>query len=137
MGCINTGAISGNCYVGGVVGRNSNSIGIVIACSNKGVVTGSDRTGGIIGAYENSSKVYGSWTITTTESDTTIDGIGNTNINLTNIGCFSGDAATINSKVEDMNAAIDDYNASAAEGKTCPYTWQADTDGYPTLVKSE
>jgi hypothetical protein len=39
--------------------------------------------------------------------------------------------------VEDMNAAIDDYNASAAEGKTCPYTWQADTDGYPTLVKSE
>ena len=97
MGCINTGAISGNCYVGGVVGRNSNSIGIVVACSNKGIVTGSDRTGGIIGAYENSSKVYGSWTITTTESDTTIDGIGNTNINLTNIGCFSGDAATINS----------------------------------------
>ena len=92
---------------------------------------------GSLQVSQNSSKVYGSWTITTTESDTTIDGIGNTNINLTNIGCFSGDAATINSKVEDMNAAIDDYNASAAEGKTCPYTWQADTDGYPTLVKSE
>jgi len=36
-----------------------------------------------------------------------------------------------------MNAAIATYNSSAAEGKTCPYIWQAGTDGYPTLVKSE
>ena len=36
----------------------------------------------------------------------------------------------------DMNAAIAAYNEPAAEGMTCPYTWQIGTDGYPVLAEA-
>ena len=139
MGCINTGAISsGNFNTGGVVGHND---GIVVACSNKGVVTGAGNTGGIVGfSAQSYTQTIGSWTIVTNESgkeaDVEGDGVGRKAYG-TVTSCFTGDAATINDKVSEMNAAIATYNSSAAEGKTCPYTWQAGTDGYPTLVKSE
>lgn len=132
MGCINTGAISsGNTNIGGVLGDND---GIVVACSNKGTVTGSSQTGGIVGRNaQGFAQIIGSWTISTTESDNDGDGIGKLSYG-TVTSCFTGDAATINAKVSEMNDAIAAYNS---EGKTCPYTWQAGTDGYPTLVKSE
>jgi len=135
MGCINTGAISpGNSNTGGVVGRNNR---VVVACSNKEAVTGSSKTGGIVGfSAQSYTQTIGSWTIVTNESDVESDGVGGKDFG-TVTGCFTGDAATINDKVSEMNAAIATYNSSAAEGKTCPYIWQAGTDGYPTLVKSE
>ncbi len=135
MGCINTGAISpGNSNTGGVVGRNDR---VVVACSNKEAVTGSSITGGIVGLSAQSyTQTIGSWTIVTNESDVESDGVGDKDFG-TVTGCFTGDAATINDKVSEMNAAIATYNSSAAEGKTCPYIWQPGTDGYPTLVKSE
>lgn len=135
MGCINTGAISpGNSNTGGVVGSNNR---VVVACSNKEAVTGSSKTGGIVGLSAQSyTQTIGSWTIVTNESDVESDGVGGKDFG-TVTGCFTGDAATINDKVSEMNAAIATYNSSAAEGKTCPYIWQAGTDGYPTLVKSE
>ena len=135
MGCINTGAISpGNSNTGGVVGKNNR---VVVACSNKEAVTGSSKTGGIVGfSAQSYTQTIGSWTIVTNESDVESDGVGGKDFG-TVTGCFTGDAATINDKVSEMNAAIATYNSSAAEGKTCPYIWQAGTDGYPTLVKSE
>lgn len=133
LGCINTGDISSDNYcIGGVLGDNE---GIVASCSNMGVVTGSTvNTGGIVGRNATSSvQAIGSWTIATNESDAGGDGIGYTNGTVT--GCFTGDAATINGKVSEMNAAIATYNETATVN--CPYTWEAGTDGYPTLVKSE
>lgn len=132
LGCINTGDISSDNYcIGGVLGDNA---GIVVACSNKGTVTGIGNTGGIVGrnAASNAQSI-GSWTIVTTESDVESDGVGHTIGTVT--GCFTGDAATINGKVSEMNAAIATYNETATVN--CPYTWQLGTDGYPTLVKSE
>ncbi|MBO5124852.1 MAG: hypothetical protein J6C11_06965, partial [Spirochaetaceae bacterium] len=135
MGCINTGAISsGNYNTGGVVGWND---GVVVACSNMEAVTGTGTTGGIVGvSAQYHTRTIGSWTIVTNESDVESDGVGAKDFG-TVTGCFTGDAATINDKVSEMNAAIATYNETAAEGKTCPYTWQAGTDGYPTLVKGE
>ena len=132
LGCINTGDISSDNYcIGGVLGDNA---GIVVACSNKGTVTGTGNTGGIVGRNAASfAQTIGSWTIATNESDAGGDGVGHTNGTVT--GCFTGDAATINGKVSEINAAIATYNETATVN--CPYTWEAGTDGYPTLVKSE
>ena len=79
------------------------------------------------------------WTKATTESDASGDGIGDLYYNNElSVSChsFADVSAVTAEKIAEMNAAIAAYNASAAEGKTCPYTWQVGTDGYPTLVKA-
>lgn len=136
IGCINTGAVSGN-GVGGIAGWNDR--GTVVACGNTGSVTYTHNTaGGIVGfasgSYDSDTRIVGCWTGDTNEHNGTNEvtgdknGIGNESEYLPIYMCFSGDVATINGKVSDMNTAI---------GDTYGYIWQTGTDGYPTLVATE
>ncbi|MBQ8674103.1 MAG: hypothetical protein IJ511_08680 [Bacteroides sp.] len=148
MGCFNSGDITGSGsdrsqICGGVVGGNWGSI--IIACGNTGnVVSSVGSAGGILGSDAYRLPVYACWTKETTElrSGTQIsskDGVGADN-NETDVlyACYSfADASAVTEAITEMNTAIGNYNASAAEGKKCPYQWEAGTDGYPTLVKTE
>ena len=147
MGCINSGSVQNSCTdnfpsSGGIVGVQSGiTSSVSIACGNIGEVSSiiTEETGGVAGLVVEGSTIA-LWTKATTESDASGDGIGDSYYNNElSVSCHSfADASAVTAeKIAEMNAAIAAYNASAAEGKTCPYTWQVGTDGYPTLVKSE
>ena len=133
-GCTNAASVNGGSVAGGIAGNTDGGVDgspVVAACSNTGVVSATGSSvGGIVGGYSGNS-VIGCWTVDTNEKDsngavtTGKNGIGSENSNsITH--CYSGDAATINGKVEDMNTAL---------GTTYGYQWQVGTDSYPTLVK--
>ncbi|MBR2361142.1 MAG: hypothetical protein IKA80_00645 [Spirochaetaceae bacterium] len=147
MGCINSGSVQNSCTdnssrCGGIMGSQfGETSSVSIACGNIGEVSSirTDETGGVAGTIIDGSSIA-LWTKATTESDASGDGIGDSYYsNELSVSCHSfADAPAVTAeKIAEMNAAIAAYNASAAEGKTCPYTWQVGTDGYPTLVKSE
>lgn len=129
-GCSYTGTVSGwDARVGGICGWCYNST--TIACCNIGIVNGSNDIGGIIG-YADGPNVIGCWTQDTQEKDsendvtTGKDGIGTAEDDAKITDCYSGDAATINGKVTDMNTALNGQG----------YSWTAGTDGsWPTLTK--
>ena len=146
MGCINSGSVQNSCTgnssrCGGIMGSQfGNPSPVSIACGNIGEVSSirTDETGGVAGLIVDGSTIA-LWTKATTESDASGDGIGDLYYNNElSVSCHSfADASAVTAeKISEMNAAIAAYNASAAEGKTCPYTWQVGTDGYPTLVKA-
>jgi len=124
MGCTHAAAVTGTDYVGGIVGYNGYG-GSIIACANTGAVnyTGSNSS--------SSGHTYACWSTATDDLDANYgdeDGsrtacylIGTTITAVNN----STAVATIADVITAMNAAIDSYNASAAEGKTCPYRWTA------------
>ena len=124
MGCTHAAAVTGTDYVGGIVGYNGYG-GSIIACANTGAVnyTGSNSS--------SSGRTYACWSTATDDLDANYgdeDGsrtacylIGTTITAVDN----STAVATIADVITAMNAAIDSYNASAAEGKTCPYRWTA------------
>ena len=144
MGCTHAAAVKGTDSVGGIAGLNGGS-GSIIACANTGTVDGTNTQSG-------SGHTYACWSTASNDLD---ENYGRINDGGSRTACYiittsngsptvsvpagatSTAAANIANAITAMNAAIDSYNASAAEGKTCPYTWQAGTDGYPTLVKSE
>ena len=147
MGCINSGSVQNSCTgnpprCGGIMGSQFGETSTVsIACGNIGEVSSirTDETGGVAGSIINGSTIA-LWTKATTESDASGDGIGDLYYNnRLSVSChsFANASAVTAEKIAEMNAAIATYNKTATEGKTCPYTWQVGTDGYPTLVKSE
>ena len=145
IGCFNSGDITAsgssntqNC--GGVVGLNYNK-STIIACGNTGKVEASvNGVGGIAGGNYG-VPVYACWTKETTELSngevSNKDGVGVDNNNKSVLkACYSfADTSAVAEAITAMNTAIDEYNASAAEGRKCPYQWQVGTDGYPTLVE--
>ncbi|MBQ7347979.1 MAG: hypothetical protein IJW55_08480 [Clostridia bacterium] len=148
IGCFNSGDITasasnGSHFYGGVVGFNY-AESTIIACGNTGkVVASANGVGGIVGANY-SVPVYACWTKETTElkSGTEVsskDGVG-IDLDNNNAGvlkaCYSfADASAVADAITAMNTVIEEYNASAAEGRKCTYKWQVGTDGYPTLVE--
>lgn len=135
QGCTNTGEVIGSRHrIGGIAGHCFSSKNVV-ACSNTGIISGDSNVGGIIGYAEGQNgtlNVIGCWTCDTSEKyaydNVTIDkdGIGTATDDATITHCYSGDAATINGKVTDMNTALNGYG----------YSWTAGTDGsWPTLSK--
>lgn len=100
--------------------------------------------GTIDGNY--SSPLYACWTKETTELSyggevSSKNGVG-IDLDNNNAGvlkaCYSfADTSAVANAITAMNTAIEEYNASAAEGRKCTYKWQVGTDGYPTLVKTE
>lgn len=129
--CINTSTVNGNGNnrIGGIVGESYGSSSI-IACGNTGTVSGWQYVGGIVGNITTNASTIGCWTCNTQEVDdsgtdaATKDGIGYSIGTITD--CYSGDAATINGKVNYMNTALNGYG----------YSWTAGTDGsWPTLSK--
>lgn len=135
QGCTNTGEVIGSAYrIGGIAGQCFSSKSVV-ACCNTGIISGSSNVGGIIGYADGKSgtlNVIGCWTcdtsekIDTTDVTTGKDGIGTATDDATVTDCYSGDAATINGKVTDMNTALNGHG----------YSWTAGTDGgWPTLTK--
>ncbi len=72
--CYNTGEVSGNRYVGGVVGLNSGS---VENCYNTGAVNSSgNRVGGVVGHNAADGNVTGCYFLQTTEVNDKLQGIG-------------------------------------------------------------
>ncbi|MBQ8225760.1 MAG: hypothetical protein IJZ86_10510, partial [Bacteroides sp.] len=148
MGCFNSGNItvlgSGNSQIcGGVVGLNT-SDSTIIACGNTGDMTSTAGHAAGIAGGNYSVPVYACWTKETTElkigtEESSKDGVGADNNNTSVLkACYSfADTSAVAEAITAMNAAIDEYNASAAEGRKCTYKWQVGTDGYPTLVKTE
>jgi len=141
MGCTHAAAVKGTDLVGGIAGFNANG-GSIIACANTGTVDGTNALSG-------KGHTYACWSTASNDLDrnygektlrTACYIITNNDGSLT-ISVPAGASSTAADNIADaitaMNAAIATYNETAAEGKTCPYTWQAGTDGYPTLVKSE
>ena len=147
MGCFNSGDITasasnGSHFYGGVVGFNY-AESTIIACGNTGkVVASANGVGGIVGANY-SVPVYACWTKETTElryggEVSSKDGVG-IDLDIRNAGvlkaCYSfANASAVADAITAMNTVIEEYNASAAEGRKCTYKWQVGTDGYPTLV---
>lgn len=145
IGCFNSGDITASAsnrsqICGGVVGLNTDE-STIIACGNTGkVVSSVNGVGGIAGGNY-SVPVYACWTKETTElksgtEESNKDGVGIDQDNTSVLhACYSfADTSAVADAITAMNAAIDEYNASAAEGRKCTYKWQAGTDGYPTLV---
>ena len=140
MGCTNAAAVEttstyGYNNVGGIVGANA---GTIIACANTGSVTNPNGNSNVAG------KTYACWSTAAKDLQTNYGGgqngkrtacyiFGNT---ITEID-DSDYVETISEAVSAMNTAISDYNASAAEGKKCPYTWELPQgESTPKLKKS-
>lgn len=144
IGCFNSGDITGGSYssqfCGGVVGLNQ-SPSTIIACGNTGKVEASVKGVGGIAGGNYGVPVYACWTKETTELSngevSNKDGVGVDNNNTSVLhACYSfTDTSAVAEAITAMNTAIEEYNASAAEDKKCPYKWQVGTDGYPTLVE--
>lgn len=145
-GCTNAAAVTVTVNdgwgSGGVVGLNNHDASIIIACGNTGkVVSSVNGVGGIAGGNYG-VPVYACWTKETTEFDSGTeevsnkDGVGTDNNNTSVLhACYSfADTSKVAEAITAMNTAIEEYNASAAEGRKCTYKWQVGTDGYPTLV---
>lgn len=135
QGCTNTGEVIGSAYrIGGIAGQCFSSKNVV-ACSNTGIISGDSNVGGIIGYADGQNgtlNVIGCWTCDTSEKydsnnvTTDKDGIGTATDDATITDCYSGDSATINGKVTYMNTALNGQG----------YSWTAGTDGgWPTLTK--
>lgn len=138
MGCTNAAAVETTSpyefnNVGGIVGANA---GTIIACANTGSVTNPSNDNS-----EYPSFIYACWS--TAARDFEINyGEGRTACyiiegnTITKADNFTA-VATIDEAVSAMNTAISDYNASAAEGKKCPYTWELPQgESTPKLKKS-
>lgn len=132
-------SICGGYYAGGIAGYMNNKLGNaeIVACSNMATVTVhnsmSDHVGGIVGitSYMGSTyrmRVIGCWTKDTNETDGgTKDGIGR-NDSATVAGVFSvTDATTANSKIAEMNQALEDAGYS--------YRWETVAGGWPVVKK--
>ena len=141
MGCTHAAAVKGTDSVGGIAGFNASS-GSIIACANTGTVDGTNT------GFSGDGSTYACWSTASNDlyfnygySSRTACYIITTSNGSPTVSVPADEPytapATIADAIMAMNAAIDSYNASAAEGKTCPYTWQLGTDGYPTLAKSE
>ena len=144
MGCTHAAAVKGTDLVGGIAGGNGYG-GRIIACANTGTVDGTN-------AQSCSGHTYACWSTASNDLDenygrindggsrtdcyiiTTSDGSPTVSVP---DGATSTTAANIADAITAMNAAIVAYNANEENAVKCPYTWQAGTDGYPTLVKSE
>lgn len=140
-GCINSGAVTGGLTssstqtsrTGGVIGRSRGSATTTfcIACANTGTLTAGTGAGNTYVAAIG----VGEFTRTTLwaagdsyKADT--DG-SYTLMMSTSAEQTSKDA------ISAMNAAIATYNATAADGKKCPYIWQWESGDWPTLVENE
>ena len=144
MGCTNAAAVEStysdnypSLNVGGIVGCNT--MGTIIACANTGAVTNPKGNRNVAG------KTYACWSTAARDLESNYGGgdngkrtacyiiEGNTITEVDN----SIAVATISEAVTVMNTAISDYNASAAEGKKCPYTWELPQgESTPKLKKS-
>ena len=91
--CYNTGTVSGNSYVGGVVGQNA---GLVINCYNTGVVIGIRSVGGVVGYVFIGSTVSNCYNTGTVSGNEYVGGVvgyvfrGSTVSNCYNTGNISG-----------------------------------------------
>ena len=128
---INEGNLGG---VGGIVGDN---FGDVIACGNTGAVSGDTNVGGIVGKHYEGN-VIASWTQDTNEKDSEgiesspENGVGyESSKNIIYCYVFGSASDVDEDAVNAMNAAIVEYNSKASV--KCLYRWEAVTDGYPTL----
>ena len=120
--------------VGGIVGDN---YGDVIACGNTGVVSGDTNVGGIVGCFYEGN-VIASWTQDTNETDdggnepSTENGVGKEeNGIITAFHVLSEASDVTKESISHMNAAIEMYNGTASV--KCLYRWEPVTGGYPTL----
>ena len=140
MGCTHAAAVKGTDFVGGIAGNNGRS-GRSIACANTGTVDGSNSLSGTGSTYACWSTASNDLYLNYGDSSRTACYIITNNDGSLTISVPAGATSTAADNIDDaitaMNAAIATYNETAAEGKTCPYTWQRGTDGYPTLAKSE
>lgn len=145
MGCTNAAAVettytSLSNNVGGIVGCNT--MGTIIACANTGSVTNPNDNDNVAG------KTYACWSTAAEDLQNNYGGgqygertacyiIAENLINPVDDWDGSEAVATISEAVTAMNTAISDYNASAAEGKKCPYTWELPQgESTPKLKKS-
>ena len=144
MGCTHAAAVKGTNSVGGIAGLNGYG-GRIIACANTGTVDVTNTQSG-------SGYTYACWSTASNDLD---ENYGDSNSGGSRTACYiittsdgsptvsvpdgatSTTAANIADAITAMNAAIVAYNANEENAVKCPYTWQAGTDGYPTLVKSE
>jgi hypothetical protein len=133
MGCTNAAAVEStysdnypSLNVGGIVGCNT--MGTIIACANTGAVTNPKGNRNVAG------KTYACWSTAARDLESNYGGGDNGK----RTACYIIDANTdISEAVSAMNSAISDYNASAAEGKKCPYTWELPQgESTPKLKKS-
>ena len=119
--------------------------GTIIACANTGSVTNPSNSNS-----EYNSCIYACWSTDNDDFDTNYGGYDNwNNMGMPITACYiiegntitkvdnSTAVATISEAVSAMNSAISDYNASAAEGKKCPYIWELPQgESTPKLKKS-
>ena len=144
-GCTNSAKVTGDCWVGGIVGLGgsdiiSNMYIVIVACANFGEVSGNQTFGGIIGNAYSSEMLIGCYT---TEGNL----CGDTDPTVT--GCYyvasedtdrlDGTTAVTDVNTEDvvnaMNTAIDNYNRSATIKVN--HKWTVDACGVPVLVETE
>ena len=122
----------------------------LIACSSSGAIEilstweTAQGVGGICGTASTDVQIIACFSAVTVEYETQgyepsaldKDGFGRKLNGAQATYCNIGDAASINSKVAEMNAAIEAYNQSASAGTECHYIWQAVSDGYPVTVEA-
>ncbi|MFR9568636.1 MAG: GLUG motif-containing protein, partial [Rikenellaceae bacterium] len=129
MNCYNTAAVSGEYFVGGVVGYNDS--GSVMNCYNTAAVSGEDYVGGVVG-YNDSGSVTSCYWLDVT-GDNASAGVGSGTDTTTPLL-----AAEMQSEVllNALNNGAYTYNQSKAEGAVEAYAWRAVTGGMPKLDPS-
>ena len=134
--CYNTASVSGNYYVGGVVGQNLRQ---VIASYNRGAVSGnsSSSAGGVIGYIVASTNATATMSYCLNAAGGGMDvavGKCDTGVTVgTDVAALSKADMTNGTMLKDLNTAVDSYNSTKPAEASTAKKFTKGTDGWPVF----
>ena len=138
-GCTNSAKVTGTKWVGGIIGTIADDGNVFAACANTGEISGNSYVGGIVGDPGTSEELIGCYTTVGNlcgNTDATVKGsyyVASEDTDGEDGTTAVANAAALNSTevVNEMNAAIGNYNSSATI--KVAYQWKVGTT-LPVLI---
>ena len=136
----NVTSTANNGYAGGIAGysyhnaSHTNSDSYIVACYSESNIS-SDHPGTMIGTTDGTDRfgtIISSWAKQTGEMEYSAQA---EIPNRKHSEHYSSPANITQEAIDEMNGAISEYNNTEGVEQKCPYQWQYNAGGWPTLVK--